>query len=128
VKQMDQYPTARVDDRGIQATAFIPDGLYGLVPLLDGWGLGRRDCWACGGTGELEPPKSPNTLTARCPACFGAGGVPVLRRPCEVCYGTNIVLTARDDGRPPDRRPCWGCEGGYMEVDNNDRTEATRSE
>jgi hypothetical protein len=90
-------------------------GKIALVPLPEGWRLVNEPCRTCGGCGcELWCAKDEPFYrevgcvgSIECPTCFGAGGFPLLQRPCDCgCH--------RTDTKHYDGKVC--CVSGWVNV------------
>ena len=97
-------------------------GTYALVPLLPGWELQQEDCTKCDGEGSVPCSCGCNDFEGGtthhdlvCPSCHGAGGWPVLYRPCDVCEGEGTQLHIEGTHRVECLAP--GCVDGLVRVD-----------
>jgi len=117
-------------------------GRIAMFPLLDGWELRDDPCRACGGLGVrlcLGPecthvdgnvwhgPGCPDDyedgpiVPDPCPVCRGAGGWPVLYRPCDTCDRTGVVRLVDNPQTFAEEfiaKPCpaEGCVDGMVPV------------
>ena len=114
-----------------KAVADIVNIALGLPP---GWRLDRQDCPTCEGSGKcvLLLEEGGESDPFQCDRCFGAGGFPVLMRPCDECGGFGHWTTgffpeghSCDDGFRAGVQACIdgdhpcpapGCVDGYTAV------------
>ena len=120
--EMDTYPTVDGDDfwAWIRNDEFY-SGEWATWPLLPGWSLGRRDCEVCVGEGgglhrgEYPPGSGVQEAWEDCPRCHGAGGFPVLLRPCPEAPWHEETLRQHVGGECPSCSSSWP---GFVEVRN----------
>lgn len=128
----NQYPTIEIgpgtfalDGLGTPENR-LEAGRYALVPLLAGWRLDRQACpnpdcengEIVLGTADGEPAVFGDCLT-----CRGAGGFPVLMRPCDNCDDGSVKGVGIDGREWEVACLAPGCVGGMLRMEGTPRGE-----